>query len=1385
MDLTNLYTSRGLLQDQNGDGWIDSVGARIVLRRDATIDEQVAAVNVAARLGFETMSLALPIAVVEDDTAEWSSGVYPIYIGAPSKISPTRGPQPMLVPQSSSAGHGSVRLVPPTGQTPRGIAVNGDDGAGLAAAASLLYSRLPYAWHIGDGHLTLADIAADLLRALDPEGTWVQSLSIAGAHVTASRPGIDQLDVDIQCPDAATGERVVSLLEDMGRPVLVGQGPGPRGLVVWVRGGGMERRVARTLAPRDARLPTASVQRQPSPRSFVSHEPVALSTLYDMHNGLFVDMRGNLLPDRLRARIVLPASCMAVEAVAACDVAARLGLETLGLQLPIAMMDQLAGPTDEGDVHILIGDAARHKQPGVADILRGVPASSGVLVAGEDNAGQLIVAATGADAQGTSAALRYLAARAPYVAMLERGDPVLADMEMELHTILDGRSLAGEVVAAVTSFDEIAVLLAGQPMTSLRIAAFVANPTPGADAYMAARLQALVPGIDVAVETLDRTALVPIVADHWQAPWEVDYAQAVLAHDLLPLLRERMTPPTTLEVDLRVSEPLAVRRSLQMSISDLLVEAGVPREHCTIIVRPTYKQGSSWLLEVVLPQLQSLGSIGRLTIACKRFAPTAGAGWVDLPTRWVQELFPVDELLAGELGIDVANVQYDVRDDLDATYEVIAEATHGQIIWRDTFTACTDERPYLPGYPHWGLVHPDTGWLHVRVDDTVVIDRRMPTDRDMFWDYYQGTILPRIGERILALSADAGSAQGGPYFERLDIDLAISEEDRAVGLREERYSPLESLHEDLYFVTLDYCSAVTLTAHAQSSGQSPYEPPWMAQNDDSQALPRSSPHSAPGLIVPRIHQSLEAGVTVHVRMDELRAPQPLVQWRAEMSDGSTTEGAVEIPPLSCPHPRTTRIVVAPAGARISQADVAVACTDTRQMHACAQRLEALTVLHKHRLYLDTPLRPAVELVNVTVSAGEEDRTYSLGPATAPTPVPPRSLNPAPPTPDAITWDSLIGYEENIALLQGLALYPEVRVWQAGSSVQGRRSYAVEVTAPLPGPLRSQAKESTFKPTLLINTRHHANETSGTSALLRLIALCATDPTMRSYLQRTNLVVVPFENVDGAVLHEELQRDHPAWMLHAGRYNARGMEFRLDYMNDETPYPEARVLPRVYRLWLPDIVTDDHGFPSHEWVQPFGGYANPWFASDWIPRGLIYLYLPFAHGPQFEGHERLALALRDVVVDDLNQDTEIRSWNLTWADRFEKYVHQWLPERFPATYVNGVLVHTEPITPDPTRPWASWMTGFTDAYPHITAISWITEVADETARGAYHHLCARAHLLVDVATLRLLATSVPSVERVGEEATTSVFLSMYRQRPPVIATTTADQFEDRLAHEATL
>ena len=82
MDLADLYSPGGLLADENNDGWSDAVRARVVLRRGASPEEQLAAVNIAARLGFEVMSLTLPIASVNDESEPWPAQVHPIVVGA-------------------------------------------------------------------------------------------------------------------------------------------------------------------------------------------------------------------------------------------------------------------------------------------------------------------------------------------------------------------------------------------------------------------------------------------------------------------------------------------------------------------------------------------------------------------------------------------------------------------------------------------------------------------------------------------------------------------------------------------------------------------------------------------------------------------------------------------------------------------------------------------------------------------------------------------------------------------------------------------------------------------------------------------------------------------------------------------------------------------------------------------------------------------------------------------------------------------------------------------------------------------------------------------------------------------------------------------------------
>lgn len=1366
MDLCDLYTARGLLADQNADGCIDAVQARLLLRQDAALAEQRAAVDIAARLGFETMSLSLPIAVVERAAMPWPSQAHPIVCGRADGATRALGYDDLPAMGPLAAGQGLLRLLPAGPASPQGLLVAGADEAGVTAAAALLSRRLPYLWHVGAGQPTLDDVAAGLRAWLAASGAGPCAVAVTALYVEAGRPGIARLEaeVDLQHSDLARLERLAGLLAAEPEDALPFRYAGLRDVAVTLHGGDASRQIERAIDATSEPLLVLSDAASRPAASPAPAVPLGLSALYELRGGLFADTRGDLQPNRLRAHIVLAASSSAAEGAAACDLAARLGLETLGLRLPLALATE--DQTEPDSVHIYVGADAG--LPALAAELLDLSDGRGVIAVAQDEAHRPLLLVTGTQRRGTEAALRYLAARAPYLEHVDSGSPALGDVETALREALAGADTAGEAAALWEIIDRLTTDLREQEVRSLDLTALLAGPAGGLAASLQQRIAAAIGGATVALQVQDRSATVAAFDERWQAPWEVERLWELLDNRLLPALRDRPAPHT-LELDVRVSEPLEVRSALRSAILDVLARQGTPPDRCHVVVRPTYKQGSSWLLEEVLPRLRALPGVDGVAIRCRRFSAPSGAGWVELPTRWIQELFPVDELLAGELGLDTAAVQYELRDDLAATYEVVAW-NRGDAVWRDEFKATFDERPYLAGYPHWGLVHPDTGWLSARADGTTLLDERVPTDRECFWDYYQGTILPRLGRRIRDLSTDRSAADAAPFFERLEIDLTIGEEDRAIGLREERYSPLESLHEDLYFVTLDYCSAVTLTAQAEQTGQAPYQPPWMTPSDDLQGLPRSSPHSAPGLIVPLIHQAGEAGPRAHIRLYDLAATRPTVRWRAVLNGGSTRQGTETAAPLACAQPRIVALVPAGAGTRVEQAVAVVDCSDAIQQAVLVRRLDALSALHAQDLYAEAPARPGLERLAVVIGGPETAHHQTFGPA--PTPegsvdsTPDAALTP--PAPSEIAWDALIGYEENNALLRRLDLYPEVHVWQAGASLQGRSSYAVEVMAPLPGPLWSRAKASTYKPTLLINTRHHANETSGTSAALRLVALCATDPAVRAHVQRVNLVLVPFENVDGAVLHEELAREHPNWMLHAGRYNARGLEFRLEYLNDATRYPEARVLPRVYRLWRPDIVTDDHGFPSHEWVQPFGGYANAWFASDWIPRGLIYLYLPYPQGPGLQGHERLALALRQAVVAELNGDAEIHDWNRTWADRFKKYAHQWMPRQFPASYYRDVLVHLTGIAPDAARPWTSWMTGFADVYPAVTAISWITEVADETARGAYHHLCALAHLLADLATLRLLAGSAPGVQRGAEEFAEHVVLSVYRPRPPLPA-----------------
>jgi hypothetical protein len=266
----------------------------------------------------------------------------------------------------------------------------------------------------------------------------------------------------------------------------------------------------------------------------------------------------------------------------------------------------------------------------------------------------------------------------------------------------------------------------------------------------------------------------------------------------------------------------------------------------------------------------------------------------------------------------------------------------------------------------------------------------------------------------------------------------------------------------------------------------------------------------------------------------------------------------------------------------------------------------------------------------------------------------------------------------------------------------------------------------YKPTFFINARHHANEVSSTNAALQLIDQLATDPTI---LNRLNLVIVPLENVDGAALHAQMASEHPCWKLHAARYNACGLEFAKYRFQQDTPFGESRVYPKVWQRWAPDIVLDDHGVPSHEWIQPFSGYNSPprFPVSYWIPSARMYTIwrqLNDFTDVQLEAY----LSLRSFVTKKLDQDKAVASDNTDWLNTYIRWGNAFDKKHFPVELSNGSIAFTRKSKTkkdsyDLIERFANWVTA-----------DLITEVNDETVYDKELAACTHAHHVVHQAIL---------------------------------------------------
>jgi hypothetical protein len=236
------------------------------------------------------------------------------------------------------------------------------------------------------------------------------------------------------------------------------------------------------------------------------------------------------------------------------------------------------------------------------------------------------------------------------------------------------------------------------------------------------------------------------------------------------------------------------------------------------------------------------------------------------------------------------------------------------------------------------------------------------------------------------------------------------------------------------------------------------------------------------------------------------------------------------------------------------------------------------------------------------------------------------------------------------------------------------------------------------------------------------------------LQQTNIVIIPLENADGVATLEALLPGAPDHKLHAARYNALGVEWYSDYFADPPRFAEARVKPRLWRRWLPQIVLDAHGVPSHEWDQPFSGYVPPKpFREFWLPKTFVYAIVPFIDRPGHPGHD-MAGRLVHLMRQALTKDREIIDLNRALNDRYQRYARSAEPGIFP-TCTEDTLVALPPQK-------RVAKTNFAERCWPLTQSEIITEVTDEVASGRLLALCARAHRRIAGALIEFMRPEKP-------------------------------------------
>jgi len=1388
--LTAIVAPKNLTRDTNGDGLSDAVAARVIVPAAATLADVEAATNLAARLGYETTALTLPLVVRDNDVAQPGSIGVPILVGRANRFVQRLVADRVVDISALKPGQGLIAAVSsPLGGGDGLVVVGGDDEGTLNAGVELA-ARLPRVW--GMNGIALPAIEEQTMRHLRAHGVVAGDAAIQAVLVDSDRRGIARLAMRVSVAEG-DGARVSKLFGDLEHAHRQGQDPKTLDFTnvattaIDVVAGGKtvahvdvsrtglnQRTLTPPIDPDELAADSPGDRGRPADGGPAGGGggPSAPARAFDLSSvfsidGWYGDAYTDLIPDRTDTTIVLGA---AADSLGAAQIAARLGLETTGITLPLTRVAEKVRTPEREPSPILVGRSnalvERLVKIGKArlDDLRPGEGVVQIVPKAFGNATATVVA--GADAAGTDAAAAYLGRRVPYVWDNARGSTSLADVSLQATRFLQARTAAGQASIADTELDAIVAEVKDKALESVDVKLFVEQADPALDTYVAEKFRRAGISAPVKASSVGITDPVTVFDDTLQVPWEVDDFWAMFKNDVLPKVKRG----SKVELEARLSESPAVRRGLVDQARAQLTAAGATDPDVRVL--SAYKQGYLWMTEQVIPALKGKGARA-IKVKVAEYHPDLSKKYkfYMVPSRWVHELYPVDEMFLRDLGIPKDAFSVELVNDPKEIYSVEATDAAGKVVYRTAFSPKTVEREYLDKFPGWSRVIVTTGWLSASIDGASVVDTRIATDPERFWDHYQSKVLPRIYDNVMKVTDNRPLPEKQPFHRDLDIEVWMSEPDFKIGIDEEMVSSLEAIHEDLYFVTLDFFDALGRTTTRRRL-------------------------AAPGKIFPIVHPARDGKpgeVKVHYAGNASTRARIEVAYKEKNAE-RPTRIARDLARIDATAAAVTRAVA--RADRVSELDVDVEAKDDREAGRAVDALDALVRLHAAGLYRRALAFDHVDRVAVNVNVKEPPSpvagfgapgVHARRVINATGEFPPSNVRAASTPPGRgplVTWDHIISPDESEELVGKLAAYPEVKAYKAGRSYRGRDISVLEITDPTQSELVSLAKLSAYKPTIFITGRQHANEVSSTSHILRLAELLVTDKTYKDILKKVNIVLHPVENPDGAQMAYDLQKLTPTHMLHAGRYSALGQDVASLVGVADPLLPEALVRTRVWKDWLPDIYLNPHGYPSHEWVQPFAGYVPPGFRTYLSTRGW-YTTMGTLRDPRYPDHAEATDALREAVVREINSNPDVRAMDLRHQARYRKWAYGFGPYVFnQEIYKDTAIYYSDPETGEPSgsRRFGAGRGGGNpagesggpaggtgrfsmNAWPQVTFFSGGTEAPDETAQGEWLNLVSKAGFSYLMANVKYLRDGQYTVHRIEEDAARdAATLTTVRIRP---------------------